>query len=128
VTSTPGCTANFPGFWCGHPVILGLFGRSGQELPVEYHGRITFDQFFDILIKTGYRQGPGSENLGESLVKATILQRQYWYQNHRKITYKKTNFLYVYPLLVLRPDLDSSQDSRKISQGIFQKNQKLTKL
>jgi hypothetical protein len=25
------------------------------------------------------------------------------------------------PLLVLRPDLDSSQDSRKVSLGIFQK-------
>jgi hypothetical protein len=73
------------------------------------------------LIKKGYRKGPGSGNLGESLVKATISQRKYQYQNHRKITYKKTNFLCVYPLPVLRPDLDSSQDSRKVSQGIFQK-------
>jgi hypothetical protein len=71
------------------------------------------------LDKKGYRQGPGSENLGESQVKATISQRQYWYQNHTKITYKKTNFLYVYPLLVLRPDLDSSQDSRKVSRETF---------
>ena len=77
------------------------------------------------IAKKGYRQGPGSGNLRESLVKATISQRQYWYQNHRKITYKKTNFLCVYPLPVLRPDLDSSQDSRKVSQGIFQKNPKI---
>jgi hypothetical protein len=42
-----------------------------------------------------------------------------------KITYKKTNFLCVYPLLVLRPDLDSTQDSRKVSQGIFQKKIKI---
>ena len=83
---------------------------------------------FRDLDKKGYRQGPGSGNLGESLVKATISQRQYGYQNHRKITYKKTNFLCVYPLPVLRPDLDSSQDSRKVSQGIFQKIPKLTKL
>ena len=33
---------------------------------------------------------------------------------------EKTNFLFVY-LLVLRPDLDSPQDSRKVSPGIFQK-------
>jgi hypothetical protein len=32
------------------------------------------------------RQGPGSGNLGESLVKATIPQRQYHYQIHWKIT------------------------------------------
>ena len=78
--------------------------------------------------KKGYRQGPGSGNLGESLVKATISQRQYQYQNHWKITQKKTNFLCIYPLLVLGPDLDPSQDSRKVSQGIFQKIPKLTKL
>jgi len=77
------------------------------------------------LIKKGYRKGPGSGNLGESLVKATISQRKYQYQNHRKITYKKTNFLCVYPLPVLRPDLDSTQDSRKVSQGIFQKISKI---
>ena len=87
-----------------------------------------FSSNFRCLDKKGYRQGPGSGNLEESLVKATISQRQYWYQNHRKITYKKTNFLCVYPLPVLRPDLDSSQDSRKVSQGIFQKIPKLTKL
>ena len=83
---------------------------------------------FRDLDKKGYRQGPGSGKFGKSLVKATISQRQYRYQNQMKITYKKTNFLCVYPLLVLRPDLDSSQDSRKVSQGIFQKNQKLAKL
>jgi hypothetical protein len=65
----------------------------------------------------------GSGNLGEPPVKATISQRQYWYQNHRKHI-EKNYFLCVYSLLVLRPDLDSSQDSRKVSQGIFQKNPK----
>ena len=121
VTPTPGCTANIPGNWYRQPPFLRSFGRSGQELPVEYHGWITCHQFVGVLIKKGYRQGPGSGSLGESLVKATISQRQYWYQNHRKITYKKTNFLCVYPLPVLRPDLDSSQDSRKVSRGIFKK-------
>jgi hypothetical protein len=29
------------------------------------------------------------------------------------------------PLLVLRPDLDSSQDSRKVSQGIFKKKSEI---
>ena len=83
-----------------------------------------FSSIFRYLDKKGYRQGPGSENLGESLVKATISQRQYWYQNHRKTTLKKKNFLCVYLVLVLRPDLDSSQDSRKVSRGIFQKKTK----
>ena len=45
-----------------------------------------------------------------------------------KIEYKKINIFYSDPLLVLRPDLDSSQDLVKASQGIFQKNQKLTNL
>jgi hypothetical protein len=42
-----------------------------------------------------------------------------------KITKKKPNFLCVYPLLVLRPDLDSSQDSKKVRQGICLKDQKI---
>ena len=33
----------------------------------------------------------------------------------------KNYFLCVYPLLVLRLDLDSSQYSKAVSQGIFQK-------
>ena len=37
------------------------------------------------------------------------------------------NFLCVYHLLVSRPDLDSSHNLRKNSQGISQKIQKLTK-
>jgi hypothetical protein len=36
VTSTPGCTVNFPRNWCSRPLILRPFGTSGQELPVEY--------------------------------------------------------------------------------------------
>jgi hypothetical protein len=52
---------------------------------------------FRCLDKKGYRQGPGSENLREPLVKATISQRQYWYQNHGKITYKKCKFMCLPP-------------------------------
>ena len=40
---------------------------------------------------------------------------------------KKQLFMF-FPVLVLRPDLNSSQDSGKVSQGIFQKIQKMTKL
>ena len=121
-------TANFPGNWYSQPRILYPFGKSAQELPVEYHGWITCHQFVGVLIKKGYRQRPGSGNLGESLVKATISQRQYWYQNHIKITQEKTNFLCVYPLLVLRLDLDSPQDSRNVTavdlvQEFFKTNQ-----
>ena len=38
-----------------------------------------------------------------------------------KIEYKKINIFYSDPLLVLRPDLDSSQDLVQASQGIFHK-------
>ncbi len=86
VTPTPGCTANFPGNWCSQPLILRPFGRSGQELPVEYQVEALFINFSVSSAKKGCRQGPGSGNLGGSLVKATISQRQYQYQNHTKIT------------------------------------------
>jgi hypothetical protein len=45
VTSTPGCTANFPGNWYGQPLILRPFGRSGRELPVEYQVEPVFINF-----------------------------------------------------------------------------------
>ena len=128
VTPTPGGTANFPGNWYSQPVILRPIGRSGQEPPVEYLETWNFINFSVPTAKKGYRQGPGSGILGESLLKATISQEQYRYQKHTKITYWKTIFLCAYPLLVLRPDLDSSQDSKKVGQRIFQKIQKLTKL
>ena len=50
------------------------------------------------------------------------------YLIYPKIEYKKINIFYSDPLLVLRPDLDSSQDLVKASQGIFLKKQKMTKL
>jgi hypothetical protein len=62
------------------------FGRSGQELLAEYQVEALLINFSLSTAKKGYRQGPGSGNFGESPVKATISQRQYWYQNHRKIT------------------------------------------
>jgi hypothetical protein len=46
------------------------------------------------------------------------------YLIYSKIEYKKINSFYSDPLLVLRPDLDSSQDLVKASQGIFQKKTK----
>ena len=87
VTHTPGCTANFPGNWCSQPLILRPFGRSGQELPAEYQVEARFINFSVSTPRKGCRQGPGSWNLGESLVKATISHQQYWYQKHTKITY-----------------------------------------
>jgi hypothetical protein len=50
------------------------------------------------------------------------------YLIYPKIEYKKINIFYSDPLLVLRPDLDSSQNLVKASQGIFLKKQKMTKL
>ena len=45
------------------------------------------------------------------------------YLIYPKIEYKKSIVFYSDPLLVFRPDLDSSQDLVKASQGIFQKKQ-----
>jgi hypothetical protein len=86
VAPTPGCTANFPGNWCSQPLILRPFGRSGQELSVEYQVEPLFINFSLSTAKKGYRKKPGSGNLEESLFKATISQPQYQYQNHTKIT------------------------------------------
>ena len=73
-TPTPGCTANFPGNWYSQPLILRPFGRSGQELPVEYLETWNFINFSVPTAKKGSRQGPWSGILGKSLVKATISQ------------------------------------------------------
>ena len=73
-TPTPGCTANFPGNWYSQPLILRPFGRSGQELPAEYLETWNFINFSVPTAKKGFRQGPGSGILGESLLKATISQ------------------------------------------------------
>jgi hypothetical protein len=62
------------------------FGRSGQELLAEYQVEALLINFSLSTAKKGYRQGPGSGNLGGSLVKPTISQQQYRYQNHTKIT------------------------------------------
>jgi hypothetical protein len=77
VIPTPGCTTNFLGNRCSQPLILHPFGRSGQKLSVEYQVTPLFINFSVPTSKKGYRQGPGSRNLEESLVKATIPQRQY---------------------------------------------------
>ena len=69
--------------------------------------------------KKGYREGAGSGNL---TVTVPVPKS---YDNHIE---KKNYFLCVYPLLVLRQDLVSSQDSRKVSQGIFQNKLKIDKV
>ena len=109
--------------------LVRLYGCTCIHLATcKYQVEALFINFSVSTAKKGYRQGPGSGNLGESLVICTdftpTVPVPKSYENHMK----KTDFLCVYPLLVLRPDLDSSQDFMKFSQGIFQKNQKLTKL
>jgi hypothetical protein len=90
VTSTPGCTANFPGNWCSQPLILRPFGRSAQELyiPVEYQVEALFINFSVSTAKKGCRQGPGSGNFGESLASpsndftaAVLVPKSY--ENHK---------------------------------------------
>jgi hypothetical protein len=85
-TPTPGCTANFPGNRYSQPLILRPIGRSAQEPPVEYQVEALFINFSVSSAEKGCREGPGSGILRESLVKATISQQQYMYQNHMKIT------------------------------------------
>jgi hypothetical protein len=46
VAPTPGFTANFQGNRCSQPLILRPFGRSGEELPVEYQVESHFINFF----------------------------------------------------------------------------------
>jgi hypothetical protein len=86
VAPTPGCTANFPWNWCSQPLILRPFGRSGQELSVEYQVEPLFINFSLSTAKTDCRRKPGTGNIEESLFKATISQLQYHYQNETKIT------------------------------------------
>ena len=62
VAPTPGCTAkfNFAGNRYSQPLILRPFGRSSQELPVEYHYQVEpFSVKFSMsTAKKGCRQGP----------------------------------------------------------------------
>jgi hypothetical protein len=67
VALMPGCTTNFPGNWCSQQLILRPFGRSGQELSVEYQGEPLFINFSLSTAKKGYRQKSWSGNLEESL-------------------------------------------------------------
>jgi hypothetical protein len=57
-----------------------------SELHVEYQVEPLFIIFSVSTAKKGYKQGPGSGNLGEFLVKASISLRQHHHQNHTKIT------------------------------------------
>ena len=52
---------------------------------IEYQVEALFINFSLSTAKNGCRQGPGSGNLGESLVKATISQQQYRYQIIQKL-------------------------------------------
>jgi hypothetical protein len=52
-----GCTTNIPGNRCSQPLILRPFGRSGQELPVEYQVEPLFINFSVFTAKKGCRQG-----------------------------------------------------------------------
>jgi hypothetical protein len=78
--------ANLPGNLYSQPLILRSFGRSAQELSVEYQVEALFINFSVSSAKKGCREGPGSGILEEFLVKATISQQQYVYQNYMKIT------------------------------------------
>ena len=109
------------------------WGTNGPGWPTLHDSTRKFQKMLQkygksqILIARQTKNAVGRGQDLKILVKVTILQQRYWHQNHMKIAQSKSNFLCVYPLalLVLRPDLDSSQDSRKVSQGIFQKQNKI---
>jgi hypothetical protein len=84
-----------------HMFILRPFGRPGQELLVGYQVEVLFINFSvsTSTAEMGSKNGSGSGNTWESLVKATISQQQYRYQNNTKITQQKNNFCCVYPCL-----------------------------
>jgi hypothetical protein len=63
VAPTPEGTANFPGNWYSQPLILRPFGRSAQELSVEYQVQPLFINFSSSTAEKGYRKKPGSGNL-----------------------------------------------------------------
>ena len=85
-------------------------------------GRSTFHQFFGVYtqkrLQTGARilESRGIPSQSNDFTPTVLVPKAY--ENH----------ILKNQLLVLRPDLDSSQDSRKVGQRIFQKIQKLTKL
>jgi hypothetical protein len=58
---TPGCTANFPGNRCSQPLILRPFGRSAQELPVEYQVEPLFMIFWCLVLKKVVDRGQDLE-------------------------------------------------------------------
>ena len=103
-----------------HMFILRPFGRPGQELLVEYQVEVLFINFpvSTSTAKKGSKNGSGSCNTWESLVKATISQQQYRYQTNMKVTQQKNNFCCVYSLLILRPDLGSSRDSTSLVKAV----------
>ena len=135
VTPTPGCTAkcNFQGNRYSQPLILRPFGRSGRELPVEYLGikSNNFPSIFSMSTsKKGCRQGPASGNSTYTGIPSqrTIPERQYHHQNHRKITYEKSNFLCVYPLVVFVFCRNRGRSEQEFFMTEIIKTQKLTQL
>jgi hypothetical protein len=116
LTPTPGCTANFPGNSSSQQLILRPFGRSGQVLPAGNQVEARFINFSRI------RESMGICGQSNDFTARALLPKSY--ENH---IVKNQLFMFL-PLLVWRPGLNSSQDSREVSQEIFLKNQKLTKL
>jgi hypothetical protein len=92
VTPTPGCTAKFSflgnRYMYSQLLILRPFSRSGQALLVEYQVEPFSINFPMSTSKKCFRQGPvfGNSMYTGIPSQRTISQRQYQYQNHRKIT------------------------------------------
>jgi hypothetical protein len=130
VTPTSGFTAKkklggkIPGNRCSQPLILRPFGRSAQELPVEYQVEPLSSTFRGLQLRKAIPVDRGQD----LEISRNPWSKQRFHSDSNKFStkimgksHRKEAFLCVYPLLVLRPDLDSSVDSRKVSQGIFQK-------
>jgi hypothetical protein len=91
---------------------LRPFGRSGQELPVEYQVEARFINISMSTAKKAEDRGQDLEISGNPYPKQRFHSDSTVTKIIGKSLRKKNNFLCVYPLLrvlVLRPDLDSSQ-------------------
>jgi hypothetical protein len=121
VTPTPGCTAkfNFLGNRYSQPLILHLFGRSGQELLVEYQVEPFSINFSMSIDKKGCTRLDRGQHLGTVCIRGSLVKERFHSDStSTKIigkSHTKNPTFYVFtPWLIL-----FLQESRKVGTGIF---------
>ena len=123
--ATPGCTAFPPWNVCSHPFFSCAFGRSPQELPLEYQVDVLF---MNISVKMVWIGAPICEYSGIPSQNRQSHSKSTRTKNIRNLHSKKVNFLFIDPLAVLRVFLNASRYS-EFTHVIFPpQNQMLTKI